>query len=191
MKILKITEGNMDLLKTIVKSILILLVAGCQMQNQTLSQPINYEIFVDEVIRAFAKEVKEEWGFNCFSTGGSMPFDIESINVKFIAYRKASIEEARELEVALTEKLIKTINSHDQIRPFLREYPLTVPHAEVSIAFYNKRNQSEFENSISRVYQIKNVIYYEVENQETYQNVTLSEETYLEALHLVQTQINR
>lgn len=81
-----------------------------------------------------------------------MPNDVEQISVHFQAYRHATIEEARELFVHVTEKFINKINSHEKIRPFLREYPITSQNADhifswcrahVCISF-QKNNESHY-----------------------------------------------
>ncbi len=180
----------MDFIKKLGKiSFLLLLtsiILGFKMHDEKLSKPINYEVFVDEVIDSFIKEVNREFGYQCMSTGGSMPKDIESITVGFIAYRKATVEKARELEVTLIEKLLKIINSHKRIRPYLREYPFTSNRAHVSVAFWKKNNEPETENSISYVFQARNKLFYDTQDSNTDALITIAEETYEDALKIVQ-----
>src|SRR5580700_8086975 len=82
-----------------------------------------YTRYVAEVTSAFLNEVYKRYGFECGASGGGMPYDVEKISVKLVAYQSATVEQARELEVNLTERFAQIINAHEKIRPFLREYP--------------------------------------------------------------------
>ena len=46
----------------------------------------------------------KEFGFESAGSGGEMPFDVEEIDVIFVVYQDAIVQQARELEVKLTEK---------------------------------------------------------------------------------------
>ena len=119
------------IMEKFVKVLLLCLVvlAGGSILNAKPIQPPEYLIYVNEVTRQFEKEMQKEFGLLCIGSGGSMPHDVEEIDVRFAAYRKATIEQARILVVLATQKLLKMINNHKKIRPFLREYPLKTPSA--------------------------------------------------------------
>ena len=159
---------------------------GFQMNNTNRSPSKPYVGYSNEVINDFIKEVYKEFGFKCIVTGGSMPNDVQSIRIGFIAYRKATVEIARELEVTLIEKFLKTINMHEKIRPYLREYPFRGNRADISISFCNKKNESETENSISSILQARNKLFYDVRDLKTGSLITIFEEPYEDALKIVQ-----
>jgi hypothetical protein len=89
-----------------------------------------------------------------------MAYDVEEISVKFVAYRKATIEEARALEVAMTEKLLKKINENEKIRPYLREYPFKPNRAHVSISFRKHDYSPNTDGSVAHIFQARNLIFY-------------------------------
>ncbi|NGX38017.1 MAG: hypothetical protein K1000chlam2_01186 [Chlamydiae bacterium] len=150
--------------------------------------PPPYLKYVDEISKEFGKEAEKELNLVYIGGGGGMPRDVENIRICFIAYRKASIEEARELEVKATEKLLKMINSHKQIRQYLREYPFKPDRAHVSISFQKKDNNHQSQNSLAFVYQVKNKIFYDINDLKTDRLVKICEEPYEEALKIVQNQ---
>jgi len=122
--------------------------------------PYIYEKYVDEIIHSFAADMKKEYGLVCDESGGRMPHDVEQISISFCCYRRATVEEARELFVTVTEKFIDKINKHEKIRPFLREYPFTFRpadesftwcRADVSIAFYKKEGSHYLDESVTLV----------------------------------------
>jgi hypothetical protein len=86
-------------------------------------EPAEYLQYEVEIRKFFAEEMKKEFGLVCIGEGGSMPYDVEEIDVNFICYKRGTIEEARKLEIHATERLVKRINEHEKISPFLRERP--------------------------------------------------------------------
>ena len=104
--------------------VLMLLFAFIEMKvnAKEYKSPI-YTQYVAEVTSAFLKEIYNEYGFRCGATGGRMPYDVEEILVTLHANQNATVEQARELEVKLTERFVQIINAHEKIRPFLKEYP--------------------------------------------------------------------
>ena len=145
-----------------------------------------YVKYANEIINSFVREMKEEFNLHCSGSGGGMPYDVEEISVGLVSYKKASIEDARELEVMATERLLKLINEHEKIRPFLREYPFKANRAKVAIYFSPIKNAKLEEDVVARVTQIKNKIYYLTEEKVTKQYISLAEELYEEALKIVQ-----
>ena len=145
-----------------------------------------YVKYANEIINSFVREMKEEFNLHCSGSGGGMPYDVEEISVGLVSYKKASIEDARELEVMATERLLKLINEHEKIRPFLREYPFKANRAKVAIYFSPIKNAKLEEDVVARVTQIKNKIYYLTEEKVTKQYISLAEEPYEEALKIVQ-----
>jgi len=158
---------------------------GCQMKEE-VPQTEDYEVYVNQIISSFSAEMKKEFGLICWGSGGKMPHDVEEVEVAFICYKHANIEEARELEVKVTEKFIQAINSHEKIRPFLREYPFRADRAQVSIAFENRKTKlSYFDGSVASVFQVKNKIFYRADKEGSYVLIPLMDEPYEEALKIV------
>jgi hypothetical protein len=96
---------------------------------------------VSEVVNTLEKEMKERFGFRCTGEGGSMPYDIQKIGVRFLSHQQVTVEEARELEIRATERFVEIINAHEAIRPYLRDYPWDYRRAKVVIAFRDERGE--------------------------------------------------
>lgn len=158
------------------------ILAGGPMRAEELPPYLKH---VDQVIHEFEKEIAHEFNLVGVGSGGRMPRDVEEITVKFYAYRRATIEEARSLEVAITEKFLKKINEHKQLRPYLREYPFTPNRATISISFCKKDNSRYTDGSVAYVSHIKNSLYYSRADAEKQCLVDLHEEPYEDALKLV------
>ena len=113
-----------------------------------------------------------------------MPHDVEEIYLKFIAYQKATIEQARKLEVEVTEKLLKRVNEHEKIRPFLREYPFKANRIVIMIAFENSNNVRYSDGSVALIFPARNKLFYYKSDKDE-ELLDLHEEPYEEAYRIV------
>lgn len=147
----------------------------------------DYEIYVNEIIKSFAKEMRQELGLVCIGDGGRMPYDVEEIAVKFIAYRRATVEEARALEVFATERLLLLINNHEKIRPYLREYPFGANRTEVGIAFCKPDSSENNDGSVSYVSHIRDNLHYYGRDPKTDNSYDLLKEPYSAARKIAET----
>lgn len=119
-----------------------------------------YLIFVDEITSIFKQEMKQKYGLHCYARGESMPYDVEKFNLSFMIQRHATIEEARRMEVFGVEKLLKLINGHEKIRPYLREYSFKPDRVGISISFQTKTGERPLDGSVAHVYATRNKIFY-------------------------------
>lgn len=156
------------MVKNFVNLFLILIVFGCSAQAKG-NQVAPYEKYVNEIIRSFSKEMEKEYGLTCSGSGGRMPQDVEQISIFFDANRHATIDEARELFIAVTEKLVNKINQHEKIRPYLREFPFTLASADkiftwcrahISISFLRDDGSHYTDGSVAYISQGKRGVYY-------------------------------
>ena len=115
-----------------------------------------------------------------------MPYDVEAIEVSFGANRNATVEEARQLEVEITKKFIDVINSHEKIRPFLREYPFPASRTDVMINFYKVKKNKSVDDNVELVFHVRDKLFYKTEDPDNeYLYRTIKEEPYEEALKIV------
>jgi hypothetical protein len=103
-----------------------------------------YGKYVDEIVGAFARDMRKQYGLICVGSGGQMPRNVETIGVYFYAYRKSSIEETRKLMIKAQENLVNRVNVHEKIRPYLKEYPFTWRGADISIAFHKPNSDAYY-----------------------------------------------
>ena len=165
----------------------LVVLAGGSILNAKPIQPPKYLKHVNVITRQFAKEMEKEFGLLCIGSGGSMPHDVEEIDVRLMSYQKASIEKARELEIKATEKLLTIINDEEKLKPFLREYPFQHARANVSIAFRKKDNTRFTDDSVTIVYQARGKLFFRTFDAENNRLIPLAEESYEEALKKVQS----
>ena len=172
--------------KLFLVSILTVFIIGPQLEAEEYKSPA-YTQYVAEITRSFSKEMKKEFGLECVGNGGCMPYDVEEISIKFVAYQRATVEQARELEVKVTERFIQAINAHEKIKPFLRESPFPSRRTRVGISFDKRNNTPYLDGSVAYVSQVNSRIYYRAENPDNpdvYKQI--KDEPYEEARKIVQ-----
>lgn len=165
-----------------IKKLLILIVcfiycSGCTQSTDRAP----YALYADKIIDAFIIAMRKEYNLICTGRGGSMPYDVESFNFIFTAYKNASIEEARALEIHAVEKLIAMVNANEKIRPFLREYPFPPERAYISISFEDKENKYYSNGAVAYISQAHGKILFSSYDFETEQYKKFLEEPYEEA----------
>jgi hypothetical protein len=65
--------------------LIITLLTGSMLHSNE-SKPHEYLKYVDEIVKDFAKDMKKKYNLHCYGDGGSMPNDVEEIEVCFISY---------------------------------------------------------------------------------------------------------
>jgi hypothetical protein len=147
-----------------------------------------YLKYVKEIETEFIKQMEKEFQLSCSATGGSMPKNVESIYVSFTAFREGTLNEARKIEVLGTEKLLKLMNNHEKIRPYLSHYPMTHEGADVTIAFLKESYDFFSNGSIALVTHGKGKLHYSVNDPKLDNFVKLKEETFEEAYEIIKQQ---
>jgi hypothetical protein len=145
-----------------------------------------YRPYLNEMTKSFAQEITEQYGLYFSGDGGIMHEKIREISVSFIADRRASLEEARELEVRILQRLLEKINANEKIRSYLCKYPFDIDNIRVSISF--QRDGSHFsDGTISFVcFGRENKVYYSCNEIFTNRLEDDKEEPYSEALKIVE-----
>jgi hypothetical protein len=153
-----------------------------------------YVQYVHEVTSTFLNEVYKKYGFACDGSGGSMPYDVQKISVSLVTRRSATIEQAREWEILLTERFAQIINEHEKIKPFLRASPFPPSRVNLSIDFITpkKERSAPQPNHVTFVFQARNKIFYKAKTpDDPYMHKDLLEEPYEEALKIVQANASK
>ena len=179
--------------KLLLLILLLPFIISCNIETKERAPYIEH---VHEIMRVFANEMREKYGLRCCGGGGSMPYNVETIIVKFILLKKTTLEEARVIEVNAVERLIELVNNHEKIRPHLAEYPFNSSRIKISVSLNDKSGLHYTDGSITYVSLIKNKIFFNIaekvtrkklsgETYETNKLITLLKEPYEVALEKV------
>ena len=144
-----------------------------------------YIKYVDEVVKSFALQMQKELNLECIGDGGRMPHDVEKIEIDFDVKRRASIEEARKLQIFVATRFLQAINAHEKLRPFLHEYPFSLARIHLSIGFVNEFDQGFADGTVSSTFLCNGIIHYRSYNPIEEKLVNFHQEPYQEALKII------
>lgn len=94
-----------------------------------------YYFYIREIVNSFVDQMEGELNLHFAGEGGSFHKEVEEISIRFNAYRRATIQEARALQLYVMNKLLAIINAHAGIQAYLIERPFTYKHVEIVISF--------------------------------------------------------
>jgi hypothetical protein len=151
----------------------------------------NFRAEAKKISNIVIKEMKRDYSLYCDGQGGGMPDNLRSIKVSFVAYRKGSIEEAREIEVKAIQRFIKLINEDEKLRPYLCEFPFPTRGIEVSLSFNQKNGSYYPDNALAFITHINGILYYESRSLAMDKFTPLHQESFEEALKIVQQNNNK
>ena len=176
----------MVFIKRHVKLILVLMTVLVCSTWYIVKRENDYFTHLNRITKKFIGEMEKEYGFSCFSIGGSLAGNVKEVSVKFYCYEKKSIEEARNLEIDCVERFCELINFHKKIRPHLEEFPFPSERVEIMICFC-KKDLKKFppEESISSVMSCREKLIYKVIFNDHRPNQTVLREPYSEAYEKV------
>ncbi|MBS0653328.1 MAG: hypothetical protein JSR39_07355 [Verrucomicrobia bacterium] len=137
---------------------------------------------VDKITSKSIKTIKKSNEMKLIGSGGSMMHNVETVSLHFYYYHPASIDEARNLILEITNNLISAFNSNQEIRPYLANFPFEAKNFDISIAFMKKNNELQNPPSISSVCISNGILRYRNDDTEKDRLVTIYQETYEEAL---------
>jgi hypothetical protein len=135
-----------------------------------------------QIVDEFTKIIRYDYGLVLVEDKSECSKDVEKISLFFKFYDELSVQEARKLELIVVEELVKTVNSNEKIKPFLKEYPFRTDQAEISISFPQPHNTRFSDLSVSDIYKIKDRLYYAQRDPLTKIFLLCLDETYSHAL---------
>jgi hypothetical protein len=157
-----------------------MLCVGC---NGTDFEFAEYEAIADRLTIATAKRIEQEKNLIFFGIGGSMMGDIKEMMIAFQYRQEVDFDTGRRLLVYAAEEYLKAINSSEEVRPYLHEYPFS--NVEVEIYFV-KPNGSYVSPSFLRMITLyEGVVIFYLNDEKTDRFVRAREEPYAEALRIV------
>lgn len=169
--------------------ILILLLSGCQ----NSSNPKNYEIpihekIADKITAKTAAKIEHETRLRLMGTGGGMMHHVRMMAMSFAHYGEIDMEQGRELIVYCVNEYLSAINADAEIHPYLIHSPFTPKDIEIRIFIYQSDNKPVSEEQLSVISEIQGMITYKVEQPFPIVLKEIHEETYEEALAVLEMQ---
>lgn len=120
-----------------------------------------------------------------YGGGGEFLKRVDRINLSFNSIQSLNIAESRILIINCTEELLKRINADKDIKPYLSHYPFTETGTDLSISFYQENRERVSAKFVAMVFTANGNIYYSSYNHNKKKLIDLHEESYQEALKIV------
>jgi hypothetical protein len=160
-----------------------------------------------KLIKRFSQRIESETGLAlfCYGANNYLPKDykfkngVACFNASYLLcknkFDSISLDEARCIIVSLANSFVKEVNYDAELRPLLDVYPFPIEFVEIGIHFIDQ-NKIELGQGVSYVYLAKNNLKYEgyniIEYSDQYpamgKHYKIHEETYSEALEIVNSQ---
>ncbi len=168
-------------MRAILLVVLLFALWGCHRKEQP-----EYIVLVDKMMVEFSNEMLQEEKFYLTRYGGGLRHDIEMVCLGYRTKRRATVEEARELFIKYSQKLLQRINEDEKMRPFLNQYPFTANDIEFGLSFVQKNNRPFTDGSVAYVSVVRGNIYYYRYDGGKRDFVEILKEPYQDALQHVQ-----
>lgn len=130
------------------------------------------------------KQIASKYGMSVIGKGGGA--DKEGINLKILSFNTIAalnLEQARKLIIDCIEEFLTIINTDEEIRPYLKNFPFTIKNVKITIFFETSDGLSIYDPLISVTYNVGDTLHYATfENEESVRYKTEITETYEEGL---------
>ncbi len=91
----------------------------------------------DRITANTAKKLKKEKNLILISTGRGMVGPISALGMSFDFYQEVDLNAARDLIVFAVNEYLTAINTSQEIRPYLKEYPFPAKRVKIEISVYS------------------------------------------------------
>lgn len=152
----------------------------------------DYINVVDSIVSKETKKIRKEEQLEFFGYGGAMSEGIKSISLTFVSRQKVEIAEARQKIVRCIERIRNKINAQENLKEYLRPYPFTISEVKLGILFLQENGKfMEYgcvwlgTGGVSSVFQQNGKLFYSSYNPRTDLLESYFNETYEEALAIV------
>jgi hypothetical protein len=155
----------------------------------------SYIAIADRVTENRAKRICKEEKLYLVGAGGAMMDEITKVSLRFDAYRRVDINEARRLCVRCVEEIRQGLNATGSLQPYLKPYPFPASSMEVGIMFL--KNDDSFVDygcaylgtgGVTVVHQVAGMLCYSSFNPRTELLEPYYEESYEDALTILKSQ---
>ena len=154
---------------------------GC---SSFFNEEPDYEKIADNITHNTALKLRKEKDLIPIGSGGRMMDDIKKMMLAFHYYKQVDIPTARRLLVYCVDEYLSDINTNEEVRPYLHNYPFTTKNIEIELYFYKEdRRDVPLGQILAAVANEGRVSFY-IHNKEG-RLTTIHEETYEEAVRAI------
>ena len=138
-----------------------------------------------DMIQNFINEMDLKYGMTCTGDGSSKQEKVTSISLMLSAYRRASLEEAREIHIQAKERLVEMIQENPKIQSYLSVTPFPKEDIRLSIIYGPDSTFYYCDGTVAGTIEGQGQLYYLSSGVLKLRLIDLHEEPYEEALKMV------
>jgi len=151
-----------------------------------------YYLYLAHKLRdQYIADVTRDGRFRLEAIGGAMADDIQKFNIGFGTVASPTVEQARVEFVTKAEEFLQRVNSWEEIRPYLHDYPATIKNFGLTLTFRSPSGRfSVGPETVAYVSTAYGTVFYSRDNPTT-KRLRLEDihsEPYEEALRIVRQQ---
>ncbi len=139
-----------------------------------------------KITNQVAKKLKKDQQLQCIGTGGTMMHEIEALSMSFIYYKEVDVKKARALLVTAVKEYLAAINTSEEIRPYLKNYPFTVKNVKVTISTLHPDGSTTDAGKILLFASNRDNLEFYLQEPETFRHPPFYAETYEKSLRIVE-----
>lgn len=154
------------------------------------SQPRDYADIARDIRANVGKKLSKKHQMDLIGEGGGMMGSVYMIGLSFQIRHPLNRNEARARIVDCTEELLAAINSSEEIRPFLKNYPFTPENLELAIFSVSPKGEKLYDPNIAVVsVDQSNYITFRTEEPNNVSYKHRHKELYSEAVKMLKTKL--
>ena len=120
-------------MKNVFKSLFFLLPVLCACSSVHYDEKFRYQLIQD-----YSKDMQKNKNLTLIATGGGQQGRL--FVLRYRTQQNFNLEQARELLVDICEVFLKRVNSDQNLRPYMLEYPYNGTNIDIAIFFVNSNN---------------------------------------------------
>jgi hypothetical protein len=156
----------------------------CACERNVAYYPSEKEHLSNAITKKVAIQLKNELELTSFGSGGQAMDEIKMLALAFIYRKPVDIETGRKLLIAAVEKFAAEINSNEDIRPYLGNYPFGPKNIEIEIYIQNPDGREVDPEKLSIIVASEGMLKYKI-NSDEFSLKTIHQEKFEEALELL------
>ncbi|HEV8052861.1 MAG TPA: hypothetical protein VGP47_10235 [Parachlamydiaceae bacterium] len=120
---------------------------SCNSSSQHISPP--YVEMAAKIRSEVAHKLAKRHNMRIFGLGGGMADCVNFLGLDFQIQGPLSKEQLRRILIDSVQELLKAVNSDEQIRPFLKNYPFTEKEIMITLFVIDKRGENIYDPQIA------------------------------------------
>ncbi|KIC75348.1 hypothetical protein DB41_HP00020 [Neochlamydia sp. TUME1] len=170
--------------------ILMFTLSSCMLSVLDSYEEPEQAVFVSDILNKTSKKLQKKYSMRTIGTGIGMPDGV--VTMLALSFEKTgplSREEGRRIIVDCVQEMLQIINTHERIRPHLKNYPFTPSDIEIAIFLKDPLGYNIFYphfGALSSTNAQIDYMFTASENPKRY--LKIEEEKFEEALEMVQNE---